>query len=65
VEELKALMEVALLIASLALLVGMLSQLALLPRRQRATARRIDPSAQAGGTAPGPLAVADQSPSFD
>jgi hypothetical protein len=58
-------MDVALLIASLALLVGMLSQLALLPRRQRAAARRVESTPQPGGTAPGPLAVADQSPALD
>jgi hypothetical protein len=57
--------EAALLISSLALLVGMLSQLALLPRRQRATARRIEASAPVGGTAPRTLAVVDQSPATD
>lgn len=58
-------MEVALLISSLALLVGMLSQLALLPRRQRATARRIEASSSVGGSAPRALAVVDQSPATD
>ena len=58
-------MEAALLIASLALLVGMLSQLALLPRRQRASLADVEPQAQPGGTAPGPLAVVDQTPALD
>jgi hypothetical protein len=58
-------MEAALLIASLALLVGMLSQLALLPRRQRTKARRIEAAPQSGGTARGPLVIADQSPAVD
>lgn len=57
-------MEAALLIASLALLIGMLSQLVLLPRRQRAANRRIEAAPQPGGTAPGRLAVADQKPAL-
>ena len=56
-------MATALLIASLALLVGMISQLALLPRRQRAHARPAEQTSVApGGTAHGTLAVADQAP---
>ncbi len=58
-------MEAALLIASLALLVGMLSQLALLPRRQRATARLLEAAPQPGGAPSGRLAIADQTPTFD
>ncbi|HEX2504639.1 MAG TPA: hypothetical protein VHK22_00385 [Gaiellaceae bacterium] len=58
-------MEAALLIASLALLVGMLSQLALLPRRRRASERPAEPAPKPGGTAPGRLAVVDQSPAVN
>jgi hypothetical protein len=58
-------MEAALLIASLALLVGMLSQLVLLPRRQRATARAAEAEPQSGGTGPRPFAVAHQAPAVD
>jgi hypothetical protein len=58
-------MEAALLIASLALLVGMVSQLALLPRRQRATRRAEAVPRPAGSSTAGPLAVADQSPALD
>jgi hypothetical protein len=57
-------MEAALLIASLALLVGMLSQLALLPRRQRTSARRVDAPPQSGAKAPGPLAISDRRPAI-
>ena len=57
-------MEAALLIASLAILIGMLSQLILLPRRQRAANRRIEAAPQPGGTVSGPLAVADQKPAL-
>lgn len=57
-------MEAALLIASLAILIGMLSQLVLLPRRQRAANRRIEAAPQPGGTASGRLAVADQKPAL-
>jgi hypothetical protein len=58
-------MEAALLIASLVLLVAMLSQLALLPRRQRAAARRTEAAPQPGGSARATLAVGDQSAAFD
>jgi hypothetical protein len=55
-------MGAALLIASLALLVGMLSQLALLPRRQRTSARRMDDPPQTAAKAAGPLAISDRRP---
>jgi hypothetical protein len=55
-------MAAALLIASLALLVGMFSQLALLSRRHRTADRKPEPSASAGTPASGALAVADRGP---
>jgi hypothetical protein len=58
-------MEAALLIASLTLLVGMVAQLARLPRRRRTVAHRTAARASLGGPTRSHLAGLRQTPTVD
>jgi hypothetical protein len=58
-------MEAALLIASLSLLVGMVAQLARLPRRRRAAARRAAVPRSFGAAPRGGLVGLEQAPTVE